>query len=196
MSSEDTSFGGTNSKEAFVSTKTPSERISIITWSVEGLESVKRSIPMNILTTDVIILTETFNTRETCLQGYYTYEVLATKGHAGRPSGGITCLIKPHLAPAQLIYRTPNLLVLDCNYIVTIGAYFQPDYTAQDNVEAFRRGLSESRQKQDSSTRRGPQLSYRSAQPQVRSRTGFSNKGGSIHCKQFRREDIFKSQRI
>ena len=92
---------------------------------------------MNILTTDVIILTETFNTRETCLQGYYTYEVLATKGHAGRPSGGITCLIKPHLAPAQLIYRTPNLLVLDCKYIVIIGAYFQPDYTAQDNVEAL-----------------------------------------------------------
>ncbi|KAJ9577008.1 hypothetical protein L9F63_006445 [Diploptera punctata] len=108
-----------------------------MTWNVEGLGSVKRLMPINILTSDIIILTETFNTCETSLQGYYTYETLATKGNMGRPSGGITCLIKPLLSPAQLIHSTPNVIVINANNLVIIGAYFQPERTAQEIIETL-----------------------------------------------------------
>ncbi|KAJ4425437.1 hypothetical protein ANN_28052 [Periplaneta americana] len=68
-------------KEASVSSKTTRQQIMVMTWNVEGLESVKRLMPTNILTSDVIILTEAFNTCETSLKGYYTYETLRQREH-------------------------------------------------------------------------------------------------------------------
>lgn len=50
-------------------------------------------MPIEMLNQDVLLLTETFTTKESDMQGYYGTHVLATRGEAGRPSGGISCYV-------------------------------------------------------------------------------------------------------
>ena len=104
------------------------QTISVMTWNVKELQNVKRLMLTNRFTTNAII--EIFNTCEISSQDYYMYETLATQGPACRPSGGITCLIKPHLTLARIIHSTPNLIAVNSKYLVIIGIYFQPEHTA------------------------------------------------------------------
>lgn len=96
---------------------------------------MKRNMPINIFREDVIILTETFLSEETELQGYYSHHILAKQGLIGRPSGGISCFFLPWLAPSSCITITPNLLVTQLKGMAVISGYYQPECTAQEIIE-------------------------------------------------------------
>lgn len=96
---------------------------------------MKRNMPVNIFTEDVIILTETFLLQETELQGYYNHHILAKQGLTGRPSGGISCFFQPWLAPSSAIQITPNLLIIQLKGIAVVSGYYQPECTVQEIIE-------------------------------------------------------------
>ena len=110
-------------------------QFEIVTWNVEGLESIMRHMPEPIFTSDVVVLTETFLTEEKPMRGYYSYHTLAIQGEAGRPSGGITCLLKSWLSPCSIVHRTYNTVVIKTKIFYIIGTYFQPECTEQFIIE-------------------------------------------------------------
>ncbi|KAJ4426125.1 hypothetical protein ANN_26934 [Periplaneta americana] len=114
----------------------------MLLWNIEGLNGVRNIMPVNIFKEDITILTETFLTKEVDLPGFYNYHVLANQGNMGRPSGGITCLVKPWLAPITVLKRTPNLLMIKTNCITIIGGYFQPEFSAQEIIEAMNESIA------------------------------------------------------
>lgn len=94
--------------------------------------------PDNILQEcDAAILTETFLTKEWSLQGFYSINILAAQGMKGRPVGGITCLIKPHLAPFKTEYKRDNILRVKTRLCTLVGAYFQPEYSQEDIINSI-----------------------------------------------------------
>ncbi|KAJ4432874.1 hypothetical protein ANN_21513 [Periplaneta americana] len=119
-----------------------SGKASMLLWNIEGLNGVRNIMPVNIFKEDITILTETFLTKEVDLPGFYNYHVLANQGNMGRPSGGITCLVKPWLAPITVLKRTPNLFMLKTNCITIIGGYFQPEFSAQEIIEALNESIA------------------------------------------------------
>ena len=108
-----------------------------MTWNVEGLESVLKNMPENILNSDVLVLTETFIREATSIPGYYGYHVLANQGDAGRPSGGISCLIKPWLSPLYVLHRSRNVLAIKTNSMYVMCVYFQPHYSEQFIIDSL-----------------------------------------------------------
>ena len=113
------------------------ENITITLWNVEGLRSVLNVSPQNIFSTDIVILVETFLTEYINIQEYYNFHRLAIQGERGRPSGGISCLVKPWMTPYQTTYSSRNLLVIKVKGLFIICAYFQPESTAQDIIESL-----------------------------------------------------------
>lgn len=108
-----------------------------MTWNIEGLESMVKGMPENILNSDILVLTETFSRKETYLPGYYGFHVLATQGEMGRPKGGISCFIKPSLAPCATTHRSCNILAIKTCSVYIICVYFQPNFSEQYIVEAI-----------------------------------------------------------
>ncbi|PSN58416.1 hypothetical protein C0J52_02795 [Blattella germanica] len=90
---------------------------------------------------DLAILTETFLTKEWSLQGFYNINVLATQGMKGRPVGGITCLLKPHLAPFKTEYRRDNIIRVKTRLCTVVGAYFQPEFSQDDIINSIGEAL-------------------------------------------------------
>ena len=87
-----------------------SSSVSIMLWNVEGLNSILRLNPLAFLTTDIVILAETFMTQNINIEGYYNSHILATQGDRGRPSGRISCLLKPWFTPHEITYIPANIL--------------------------------------------------------------------------------------
>lgn len=114
----------------------------MLLWNVEGLRSVLRTMPVNILDSDIIILTETFLTREHSIEGYYMHHVLAHQGERGRPSGGIACFIKPWLSPCKTTYQTANTLIVQTKSITVISGYFQPECTAEFIIDELSEAIA------------------------------------------------------
>mgnify|MGYP003623316537 CR=1 FL=1 len=125
-----------------MSTTKTKNQISVMVWNIEGLRSMKNSMPCSIFTEDIIILTETILTEEEKISSYYNYHALARQGDKGRPSGGIACLIKPWLAPAKVLQRTPNLITIKCKHLSIISGYFQPEWSAIDIIESLSEALA------------------------------------------------------
>ena len=74
---------------------------------------------------DVLLLTETFQLRNSNLRDFYCFERLAEKPGAGRPSGGLTIAIKPHLKPKEL-YTSLTCLAVETLVMNFICCYFNP----------------------------------------------------------------------
>jgi hypothetical protein len=73
--------------------------------------------------------------------GYYSCHSFALQGETGRPSGGITFLIKPSLAPGDTLYNSQNVLIVKGKAVTIVGSYFNPEYTAED-IDQLSEGLS------------------------------------------------------
>ena len=112
-----------------------SSSVSIVLWNVEGLNSILHLNPPAFLTTDIVILAETFITQNMNIEGYYNSHLLATQGDRGRPSGGISRLLKPWLTPHKITYSSANILAIETKTLNIIGTYFQPNHSAQDIIE-------------------------------------------------------------
>lgn len=132
-------FGfGFKSAQSTKQDSTNSKTTSLLLWNIEGLKSAFSTMPdNNILRNDILILTETFLTDSTHIEGFYSTHSLATQGQRGRPSGGITCMIKPWLAPLRVVHKTENTIVLRIKNATIIGCYFQPDFNAQGIIDVL-----------------------------------------------------------
>ena len=103
---------------------------------MEGLKNAANLIPDNTFEAyDAVTLTETFLTTQWNMQNFYCIHEYATKGDRGRPTGGITMLLKPALAPFQILRKTKNILMVKTNLCIFISTYFQPEYKAEEIVE-------------------------------------------------------------
>jgi hypothetical protein len=76
------------------------------------------------------------------INGYYSCHSFALKGETGSPSGGITCLIKPSLAPGDTLYKSQNVLIVRGKTVTMVGSYFNPEYTAENIIDQSSEGLS------------------------------------------------------
>lgn len=106
------------------------------------MESIKRNSPLNIPTHDILILTETFATKEIDLQGYYGTHSLATQGEAGRPSGGVSCYFKPTLAPIRILQKTTNTITVQTKLFTVIASYYQPGFQIENIIEELNEALA------------------------------------------------------
>ncbi|KAJ4425920.1 hypothetical protein ANN_27546 [Periplaneta americana] len=101
-------------------------------WNVEGLITAFQYLNPNIWADkDVIVLTETFLTKDWCSQHHYTIHSLATQGQTGRPKGGITILLKSWLCPFHILHETECILAIKTIATVIVAAYFQPELEEQ-----------------------------------------------------------------
>lgn len=111
---------------------------SALLWNVEGLNAVK-SLPREDIfdSFDVVLLTETFLLRPAVHDGFYSFDSLAEQGGgAGRPSGGISILCKPHTNPKE-VALCKNFVLVETNATVFCCFYFQPDTRMSLIVEKF-----------------------------------------------------------
>ena len=122
--------------------------LKMLLWNVEGLKNVIAMSPENFLKDyDIAILTETFLTENLQHPNFYGTHLLARQGDKGRPSGGITILLKPHLRPIITIKQLENTLICETDYLVIIAAYLKPNMTENDIMEE--RGQKYNQYKQD-----------------------------------------------
>ena len=110
-------------------------------WNVEGLGNIVRTMPRSIFYEDAIVLTETFLQEPLELDGYYSKHRLATQGPLGRPSGGISCYIKPWLAPIETIVENKNILLVQTKVAKIICVYFQPEISAEQIIDIINDAL-------------------------------------------------------
>jgi exonuclease III len=105
--------------------------IKVLNWNIEGLRGALNLTDDNILSRyDICTLTETFMREETAISipKFYNFHVYAKQTRErGRPTGGITCLIKPHLAPFEILQKEEDLIIIQTRIGAIIAAYFKPD---------------------------------------------------------------------
>jgi len=83
------------------------------------------------------------------IQNFYNFQVYAKQTRErGRPSGGITCLIMPHLAPFEVILTEEDLITVQTRIGAIIAAYFNPDRSAVDIVDSLSKAINALQRKQ------------------------------------------------
>lgn len=100
-----------------------------------------RVIPDSALQGDIIVLTETFSLDSPRVKGYYSHHVSALQGQTGRPSGGISCLVKPWLTPTEVIHKTKNLLGVRTKVGVILCTYFPPESSSFEIIDSLSSAL-------------------------------------------------------
>lgn len=151
--SDNTDFGMGERKERYWNNKTHSidnttsthrTKIRTLLWNIEGLRNATNILPDNFFQTyDIVCLIETMLTKDWTTNDLYTIHSLATQGHAGRPKGGITCLLKPRLSPFQVIHKTENILAIQTSLCSIVCAYFQPEWKPYDIIEEINLALTQ-----------------------------------------------------
>jgi hypothetical protein len=100
---------------------------------------------------DICTLRETFMREETAISipNFYNFHVYAKQTRErGRPAGGITCLIKPHLAPFEVILREGDLITVQTRIGAIITPYFNPDRPVVDIVDSLSKAINALQRKQ------------------------------------------------
>jgi exonuclease III len=117
--------------------------IKVLNWNTEGIRGALNLTNENILSRyDICTLTETFMKKETAISipNLYNFHIYAKQmRERGRPSGGITCLIKPHLAPFEVLLNEEDLITVQTRIGAIIAAYFNPDQSAANIVNSLSR---------------------------------------------------------
>ena len=117
--------------------------VQTLLWNAEGLINALDLCPQGFLQQyDVVILNETFITKDWGLPGFYCMHRFASQGNRGRPKGGISCLIKPELSPFKKVYETDNIVLIQTKPISILCAYFQPDFAEVDIIDELGTALS------------------------------------------------------
>jgi len=74
---------------------------------------------------------------------FYNFLVYAKQTRErGGPSGGITCLNKPHLAHFEVLLREEDPITAQTRICAIIAAYFNPDRYAVDVVDRLSRAIN------------------------------------------------------
>lgn len=116
--------------------------IKTLLWNIEGLRNAINMIPEDIFDEyDIVTLTETFLTTQWSTENFYAAHSYASQGDRGRPKGGITMLIKPRLAPFEILQNTKNILLVKTNACTVLNAYFNPEYKAEEIEEEINQAL-------------------------------------------------------
>ena len=140
-------FGDTRDKAYDSNKQAESDTLKTLTWNTEGLITAFDMLPNEDLKKfDLIVLTETFLTKEWFAADFYNIHAFAMQGQRGRPIGGITCLLKPRLSPFKLEYKTSEMLVISTKLCTIIAVYFQPEYKEEDIIDIISTGLEKTQQ--------------------------------------------------
>ena len=115
--------------------------IQLVLWNIEGAKAINNKIGIDCIEGDIVVLTETFLTEPMGKKHYHGYHSLATQGIAGRPSGGITIYIKPHLTPTRIVHKTTNVIMVSTSVATILAAYFQPEVTSPDIIDSINEAL-------------------------------------------------------
>lgn len=93
---------------------------------------------------DICVLTETFVTTQSTInvRGFYNIHAFAKQDVRGRPSGGVTCLIKPGLTPFEVLLRDDDQLVVKTKIGIFICAYYRPDCSPIDVVDGLQQAIT------------------------------------------------------
>ena len=111
-------------------------------WNVEGLKNIlTMNSSLSFQDYDILLFTETFDTSDITINNFYGAHSPAKKGDRGRPSGGISCFIKPHLQPINVLDCTENTLSITTKIINIIGAYFAPNTQAETIIDELGKAL-------------------------------------------------------
>lgn len=116
----------------------------ILNWNIEGFENaIKNSAETNLFRdTDLIILTETFDTDDRLhIPGYYKIFVSAEKQEKGRPTGGIAIIYKPHIR-LQEVSKSQNKIHAISPLGHILAYYYNPNTNIEDIIEEITNDVS------------------------------------------------------
>ena len=104
------------------------EKITIVQWNVEGATRALSLLPPSaFVDIDVIILTETWETKPLELPGFYAAHSLALlPSGRGRPSGGVSILFNQKLGGVSIMHAEDDVIVLWGSRCSIIAAYVRP----------------------------------------------------------------------
>ena len=110
---------------------------STILWNLEGLISLMKLCPDDILRThNILLLTETLLTKPIDIEGFYSFHSLSRPpANRGRPSGGIRIACKPYLEP-ELIQCNESSVTIRTPY-ATLACCYPPPEAPPDEVAAI-----------------------------------------------------------
>ena len=107
-----------------------------MTWNVEGLRTVLTATPiLPLQDNDILLFSETFATKDTEISGFHGIHSPAKKGEKGRPTGGLSCFVKPHLQPFSGIKCTDNTITITTRAVNIVGAYFPPNIEPENIID-------------------------------------------------------------
>jgi hypothetical protein len=105
---------------------------------VEGLRNALNTMPECMLTKhDIVILVEKFLAEDIPIGNFYTVHSKAKQRAKSRLTGGITCLFKPHLQPAHIIYNGKNVVAISMEAGNIIGEYFKPETGLESIIDTM-----------------------------------------------------------
>lgn len=87
---------------------------------------------------DVICFTETFARAPAGITGFYGFHSFAVSDTGlGRPKGGISCFLKAHLTPAEVMHDNKNCIVINAENLNIVGVYYPPQTDAENIIEGL-----------------------------------------------------------
>lgn len=75
------------------------------------------------------------------VKGFYNIHAFARKGHRGRPSGGVACLINSKLTPFQILLNEEDQLVIKTRIGTLVCVYYRPECSAIDVIDGIQRAI-------------------------------------------------------
>lgn len=94
--------------------------------------------------TDVLILTETFLTEKTDITGFYNIHTYA-QPTAGRPAGGVSCLVKGTMGKLEKTHKGKNLVIVKTTIATIICIYIPPGTTTENTTEIISHAIEQTR---------------------------------------------------
>ena len=116
--------------------------ISTVLWNVEGVLYVLENGGSELFQKfDVCLLTETFALKEIDINGFYLFNGLAQKRELGRPFGGVSIAVKPHLNP-KLLFKNMNTVAVETETCIFACCYLSPVLEVEDVIDTIASALN------------------------------------------------------
>ena len=116
-------------------------------WNIEGLKNAMNLTPQDFFQGyDIAILTETFLTENWEHPDFYDTHLKATHGERGRPTGGVSILIRPEQTPIKTTRQLEHTILMETKTCTIIAAYFQPNKMAINIMDKISQMIIQSNQ--------------------------------------------------
>lgn len=89
---------------------------------------------------DLMVFTETFATEPIDIDGFYGLHSYAKKTE-GRPTGGVSCYLKPSMGNFKVVHKDENVLAVRTDSLTCIAVYIRPQATTDEVIETLMTAL-------------------------------------------------------